>query len=54
MNLESNIAAFTNMFGENNAHIVFPFAIVDWQSKEDRNNFLNELLSLNDNQRIGE
>lgn len=53
MNLVKHIAAFTNMFGAENAHIVFPFASIDWQDENERNNFLNELLTLNDNKRIG-
>jgi hypothetical protein len=51
--LDKNIVAFTNLFGAENAHIVFSFAVNDWQSKEDRDAFINELLILNDNQKIG-
>lgn len=53
MNLVKHIAAFTNMLGAENAHVVFPFASADWENDDDRNAFLNELLTLNDNQRIG-
>lgn len=54
MNLAKNIAAFTNMFGAQNADIVFPFSLVEWDSADDRNEFLNELLIINKGQRIGE
>jgi hypothetical protein len=54
MNLAKNIAAFTNMFGAQNADVVFPFATVEWENDEDRNEFLNELLIINKGQRIGE
>jgi len=53
MNLASNIAAFTNMFGAQNANVVFPFAMIDWDSEDDRNNFLSELLVLNNGEKIG-
>jgi len=53
MSLVKHIAAFTNMFGAENAHIVFPFASIDWESDDDRNAFLNELTALNNNQKIG-
>jgi hypothetical protein len=54
MNLANNIAAFTNMFGAQNADIVFPFASIDWENDDDRNQFLNELLVMNDGKLIGE
>lgn len=54
MDLANHIAAFTNMFGSNNPDIVFPFAMIDWQSNDDRNQFLNELLDMNEGKRIGE
>ena len=53
MALQNDIVAFSNLFGVENAHIVFPFAINEWQNDEDRNAFINELLILNDNQKIG-
>lgn len=54
MNLAKNIAAFTNMFGAQNADIVFPFSLVEWDNNDDRDEFLNELLIINKGQRIGE
>lgn len=53
MLLAKHIAAFTNVFGEHNAEVILPFASIDWQSEDDRNQFLNELVDLNDGQRIG-
>jgi hypothetical protein len=53
MDLANNIAAFTNMFGAQNADIVFPFSLVEWDSDDERNQFLNELLTINKGQRIG-
>lgn len=54
MNLAKHIAAFTNMLGAQNAHVVFPFASADWETDDDRNDFLSELLTLNNNERINE
>lgn len=54
MNLANHIAAFTNMFGAENADIVFPFASIEWDSDDDRNGFLSELLTMNDGKIIGE
>jgi hypothetical protein len=53
MALSHDIAAFSNLFGIENSHIIFPFALNGWQNDEDRNAFINELLTLNDNQKIG-
>jgi len=53
MALSRNIAAFSNLLGVENAHVVFPFALTDWQNDDDRDAFINELLILNDNQKIG-
>ena len=54
MDLAKNIAAFTNMFGAQNADVVFPFANIEWENEDDRNQFLNELLIMNNGQKIGE
>lgn len=53
MALSHDIAAFSNLLGVENAHVIFPFALTDWQTTEDRDAFINELLILNDNQKIG-
>jgi hypothetical protein len=54
MSLVNHIAAFTNVLGTQHPDIVFGFASIDWQSDEDRNQFINELVSLNNNQKIGD
>lgn len=54
MDLVNNIAAFTNIIGSEHPDIVFAFASADWQSEDERNNFITELLALNDNKKIGE
>jgi hypothetical protein len=54
MSLVNHIAAFTNVLGTRHPDIVFGFASIDWQSDEDRNQFINELVSLNNNQKIGD
>lgn len=54
MNLVDNISAFTNVIGPKFPDVVFGFASIDWKSEEDRNQFISELVSLNDNQKIGE
>jgi hypothetical protein len=53
MLLAKHIAAFTNAFGEQNAEVILPFSAIDWKSEDDRNQFLNELVTLNDGQPIG-
>jgi hypothetical protein len=54
MNIADNISAFTNVIGAKNPDIVFGFASIDWNSKEERNNFINELVKLNGNKKIGD
>ena len=54
MSSVNHIAAFANVIGVRNPEVVFPFATIDWQSDHDRNQFINELVQLNDNQKIGE
>lgn len=53
MILAKNIAAFTNMFGEHNADVIMPFSLVDWETEDDRNKFLTELLVMNNGYKIG-
>lgn len=53
MNLSENIAAFTNAIGSENPDVVFGLANIDWNSEDDRNSFIHELVKLNNNQRIG-
>ena len=54
MSLVNHISAFTNILGPQFPDIVFAFASADWQSDDDRNKFINELLELNDNKKIGD
>jgi hypothetical protein len=54
MSLENHIAAFTNVLGSQHPDIVFGFASIDWASDDQRNQFINELITLNDNKKIGE
>ena len=48
-----HIAAFSNAFGDKEYDVVLPFAAIDWSTEDDRNQFINELISLNDGKRIG-
>lgn len=54
MSLVNHISAFTNVLGADNPEIVFAFASVPWKSDQDRNQFINELIQLNDNKKIGD
>jgi hypothetical protein len=54
MDLARNIAAFTNMFGAQNADVLFPFALINWETEDERNQFLNELADINGGKLIGE
>ena len=53
MLLAKHIAAFSNAFGDKEHDIILPFATIDWSTEDDRNQFINELISLNDGKRIG-
>lgn len=53
MSFANHIAAFTNALGSGNPDIVLALAQVDWQSDEDRNDFIDSLVKLNGNKRIG-
>jgi hypothetical protein len=53
MSLVNNISAFTNALGADHPDIVFSFASMDWKSEDDRNQFIDELVALNNNQKIG-
>lgn len=54
MGLIKNISAFTNVIGTEHPDIVFAFASADWQDDSERDTFINELLELNDNKKIGD
>lgn len=54
MSLDKNIAAFANFFNYKAPEIVFAFSVVDWESPEERNKFISEMVKLNDGRRIGD
>ena len=54
MNLVDNITAFTNVLGTKNPDIVFGFANLNWKNEDERNGFIDELVKLNGNKKIGE
>ena len=54
MNLQQNVAAFGNVFGVENSEVAFPFGLVDWESSDDRNKFIAQVLELNNNEKIGD
>lgn len=54
MSLDRNIAAFLNLFGSRSPEITFAFALVPWESPEERNKFISELVDLNNGFRIGQ
>jgi hypothetical protein len=53
MSLVNHISAFTNALGADHPDIVFSFASMNWKTDEDRNQFIDELIALNDNKKIG-
>lgn len=53
MALANHIAAFTNALGSGNPDIVFALANLGWQNENDRNQFIDTLVKMNGNQRIG-
>lgn len=54
MSLQENVAAFVNIFGVENSDVAFPFGLVEWESSDDRNKFIAQILAFNNGQRIGE
>ena len=54
MSLDRNIAAFTNLLGQRTPEITFAFALVPWESPEERNKFISELVEINNGFRIGQ
>jgi hypothetical protein len=45
--LANNVAAFVNMFGISDPDFVMAFASIPWESDNDRNSFINELVDIN-------
>lgn len=54
MSLDKNIAAFANLFTYKAPEIIFAFSVIDWESPEDRNKFIAEMVQANGGYRIGE
>jgi hypothetical protein len=54
MSLDKNIAAFSNFFNYKAPEIIFAFSVVNWESPEERNKFISEMVELNDGRRIGD
>jgi hypothetical protein len=47
MQLARDIAAFTNVFGVEDADFVMTMATIPWKSEDDRNGFINEIIEIN-------
>lgn len=47
MKLANNVTAFVNMFGISDPDFVMAFASIPWESDNDRNSFINELVDIN-------
>ena len=47
MYLAKNIAAFVNLFGPDDPDLIMSMAAIPWQSADDRNGFINELVNIN-------
>jgi len=54
MSLDKNIAAFANFFNFKAPEIAFAFSVIDWETPEERNKFISEMIVLNDGYRIGD
>lgn len=54
MSLDRNIAAFSNLFMHRAPEIIFAFSVIDWESPEERNKFIAEMVKANGGYRIGE
>jgi hypothetical protein len=54
MSLDKNIAAFSNLFNYKAPEIIFAFSVIDWESPEERNKFIAEMVKANDGYRIGD
>lgn len=53
MKLANNIAAFVNFFGMEDPDLVMTFSLIPWETDNDRNAFLNELVHMNNGSLIG-
>lgn len=53
MKLANNIAAFVNFFGMEDPDLVMAFSLIPWETDDDRNAFLNELVDINNGSLLG-
>lgn len=54
MSLDKNIAAFSNLFMHKAPEIAFAFSVINWDTPEERNKFIAEMIQANNGYRIGE
>jgi len=47
MFLANNISAFVNVFGFDDPDFIMSFASIPWESTDERNGFINELVNMN-------
>ena len=47
MFLAKNVAAFVNLFGPEDPDLIVSLAAIPWESEDERNGFINELVSMN-------
>lgn len=47
MSFAKDIAAFVNVFGLTDPDFIMTFASIPWESEQERNYFLNELIDMN-------
>lgn len=54
MSLAKDVAAFVNVFGMADPDMIMTFASLPWESEQERNYFINELLDINNGRLIKE
>lgn len=54
MSLAKDVAAFANVFGMRDPDLIMAFASVPWESEQERNYFINELIDMNNGSLIKE
>lgn len=52
MLLERNITAFVNAFGIEDPDLIVTLATMPWKSEDERNGFINEIVSINNGELI--
>lgn len=53
MNLQENVAAFVNIFGVENSDVAFPLGLIEWESADDRNKFIAQIVQFNNGEKVG-